>query len=59
MLRKLDKWGVNFDPKSKKFSVHKKKSIKDMDCYNCGDLGHLAHQCLLPDKRKKKEQEEG
>ncbi|XP_066365047.1 nuclear matrix constituent protein 1-like [Miscanthus floridulus] len=27
-----------------------------MDCYNCGDLGHLAHQCPKPkkDKYKKK-----
>ena len=27
-----------------------------MDCYNCGELGHLAHQCPKPkkDKYKKK-----
>ncbi|MBS2634259.1 hypothetical protein KFY46_26460, partial [Salmonella enterica subsp. enterica serovar 1,4,[5],12:i:-] len=53
MLQKLDKKGIDFNHKSKKFSI-KKKSIKDMDCYNCGELGHLAHQCPLPDKRKKK-----
>jgi hypothetical protein len=52
-LRKLDK-EVKFDPKNKKFSVSKKKSIKNMDCYNCGELGHLAHQNPLPDKRKHK-----
>jgi len=30
-----------------------------MDCYNCGDLGHLAHQCPNPkkDKYKKKNKE--
>jgi hypothetical protein len=54
MLRKLDKKGVKFNPKNKKFFVHKKKSLKHMDCYNCEELGHLAHQCPLPDKRKHK-----
>jgi len=52
MLKKLDKKGVNFDNKKKRFYTTK-KSIKDMDCFNCGNLGHLAHQCPLPDKRKK------
>jgi hypothetical protein len=25
-----------------------------MDCYNCGELGHLAHQCPKPPKDKYK-----
>ena len=25
-----------------------------MDCYNCGELGHLAHQCTKPKKDKYK-----
>jgi len=25
-----------------------------MPCFNCGELRHLAYQCPLPDKRKKK-----
>jgi hypothetical protein len=25
-----------------------------MDCYNCGELGHLAHQCPKPKKDKYK-----
>ena len=57
LLRKLDKKGVNFDEKKKKFYTTK-KSIKDMDCFNCGKLGHLAHQCPLPDKRKKNKSKE-
>jgi hypothetical protein len=23
-----------------------------MDCYNCGELGHLSHQCTKPKKNK-------
>ena len=31
-----------------------------MDCYNCGELGHLAHQCPKPkkDKYKKKNKDQ-
>jgi hypothetical protein len=56
MLDKLDKRGLNFDYKKKKFfaSDKNKKSIKNMQCYNCGELGHLAHSCPKPDKRKLK-----
>jgi hypothetical protein len=24
----------------------------EIDCYNCGELGHLAHQCTKPKKNK-------
>jgi hypothetical protein len=57
MLKKLNKNGVNFDGKKKKFfTSSRRKPISKMDCYNCGYLGHLAHQCPKPkkDKYKKK-----
>ena len=57
MLKKLNKNGVKFDGKKKKFFIStKRKPISEMDCYNCEDLGHLAHQCPKPkkDKYKKK-----
>ncbi|XP_066320546.1 uncharacterized protein [Miscanthus floridulus] len=57
MLKKLNKNGVKFDSKKKKlFTSSKRKPISEMDCYNCGELGHLAHQCPKPkkDKFKKK-----
>ena len=30
-----------------------------MDCYNCGELGHLAHQCTKPKKDKFKNKNKG
>jgi len=35
------------------------KPISEMDCYNCGDLGHLAHQCPKPKKDKFKKKYKG
>ena len=57
MLKKLNKNGVKFDGKKKKFfTSNRKKPISEMDCYNYGELGHLSHQCPKPkkDKYKKK-----
>jgi hypothetical protein len=45
MLKKLNKEGIKFDSRKKKFFSSKRKPISEMDCYNCGELGHLAHQC--------------
>jgi len=63
MLKKLNKNGVNFDSKKKKFfTSSKRKPISNMDCYNCGELGHLAHQCPKSKKdmykKKNKEQDD-
>ena len=59
MLKKLNKNGLNFDSKKKKFfTSSKRKPISEMDCYNCGKLGHLAHQCPKPKKDKYKEQDD-
>ena len=53
MLKKLNKNGVKFDSKKKKFFTSiKRKPISEMDCYNCVDLGHLAHQYPKPKKDK-------
>ena len=59
MLKKLNKNGVNFDSKKKKFfTSSKRKPISEMDCYNCGELGHLALQCPKPKKDKYKKNKE-
>ena len=51
MLKKLSKNGVKFDGNKKKFfTSSRRKPISEMDCHNCGDLGHLAHQCSKPKK---------
>ena len=53
MLKKLNKSGIKFDGKKKKFfTSSRRKPISEMDCYNCGELSHLAHQCTKPKKDK-------
>ena len=53
MLKKLNNNGVKFDGK-KLFTSNRRKSISKMDCYNCEELGYLAHQCPKPKKDKYK-----
>ena len=59
-MKKLNKNGLHFDSKKKFFTSSKRNPISEMDCYNCGELGHLAHQCLIPtkDKYRKKNKEQ-
>jgi hypothetical protein len=52
MLKKLNREGIKFDLRKKKFFSSKIKSISKMDCYNCGELGHLSHQCNKPKNNK-------
>jgi hypothetical protein len=52
MLKKLNREGIKFDSRKKKFFSSKRKPISEMDCYNYGELGHLAHQCNKPKKNK-------
>ena len=60
MLKKLNKNGVKFDGKKKKFFTrNRRKPISEMDCYNYGELGHLAHQCTKPKKDKYKNKYKG
>jgi hypothetical protein len=51
-LKKLNREGIKFDSRKKKFFSSKRKPISEMDCYNCGELGHLNHQCNKPNKNK-------
>ena len=60
MLKKLNKSGIKFDGKKKKFfTSSRRKPISEMDCYNCGELSHLAHQCTKPKKNKFKNKNKG
>jgi hypothetical protein len=50
VLKKLIREGIKFDSRKKKFFYSKRNPISEMDCYNCVELGHLAHQCNKPKK---------
>jgi hypothetical protein len=50
MLKKLNREGIKFDSRNKKFFSSKRKPIFEMNCYNCGELGHLAHNATSPSK---------
>jgi hypothetical protein len=52
MLKKLNREGIKFDSRKKKCVFSKRKPISEIDCYNCGELDHLAHQCNKPKKNK-------
>jgi hypothetical protein len=52
MLKKLNREGIKFDSRKKKFFSSKRKHISEMDCYNCGELDHLADQCNKPKNNK-------
>ena len=45
--------------KKKFFTSTRRKPISEMDCYNCGELSHLAHQCTKPKKDKYKKKYKG
>ena len=48
---KINKKGFNFDPKRRMFRPW--GDVKNRNCYNCGEKGHIAPNCPKPDKRKK------
>jgi hypothetical protein len=52
MMKKLNRESIKFDSRKKKVTSSNWKPISKMDCYNCGELGHLAHQCTKPKKNK-------
>jgi hypothetical protein len=53
MLKKLNREGIKYNlRKIKIFTTSKRKSISRMDCYKCGELGHLSHQCTKPKNNK-------
>ena len=47
---KINKKGFNFDPKRRMFRPW--GDVKNKNCYNCGEKGHIAPNCPKPDKRK-------
>ena len=45
--------------RKKFFTSSRRKPISELDCYNCGELDHLAHQCTKPKKDKYKNKYKG
>jgi hypothetical protein len=58
MLKKLNREGNKFDSRKKKFFSSKRNPNSEMDCYNCGELGHLPRQCNKPKNKFKGKKED-
>ena len=48
---KINKKGFNFDPKRRMFRPW--GDVKNKNCYNCGEKGHIAPNCPKPTRERR------
>src|SRR6266542_3554535 len=51
-MKKLNKKGLEFNPKIGRFSPKGEYSGGKVKCYNCGEEGHIASKCSKPRKNQ-------
>src|SRR5438045_3587856 len=54
LMSKLNKKGLEFNPKAGRFSPMGNQSHRKMVCYNCGEKGHISPKCSKPKKHQEK-----
>src|SRR5438128_12067213 len=52
LMNQLNKKGLEFNPKTGRFSPKGEYSGGNVKCYNCGEKGHIASKCSKPKKNQ-------
>ena len=55
----LNKKGLEYNPKTGRFSPKGDQSRGRMVCYNCGEKGHISPKCSKPKKHQEKSKNKG
>src|SRR6266498_3705135 len=59
LMSRLNKKGLEYNPKTRRFSPKGDPSSRKMVCYNCGEKGHISPKCSKPKKHQEKSKNKG
>src|SRR6266540_3525097 len=59
LMSRLNKKGLEFNPKTGRFSPMGDQSHRKMMCYNYGEKGHISPKCSKPKKHQEKSKNKG
>src|SRR5438105_6011199 len=59
LMSRLNKKGLEFNPKTGRFSPMGDQSHRKMVCYNCGEKGHISPKCSKPKKPQERSKNKG
>src|SRR5438105_2153846 len=59
LMSRLNKKGLEFNPKTGRFSPMGDQSHRKMVCYNCGEKGHISPKCSKPKKPQERGKNKG
>src|SRR5207237_7872216 len=55
----LNRKGLEYNPKTGRFSPKGDPPSRKMVCYNCGEKGHISPKCSKPKKHQEKSKNKG
>src|SRR6266542_1914194 len=59
LMSRLNKKGLEYNPKTGRFSPKGDSSSRKMVCYNCGEKSHISPKCSKPKKHQEKSKNKG